>query len=223
MESRLLINLWSVTVIVVVLTAILVAPGETLVAAVVAIALNRVGGPRWRVNMGLMERITTREFATVLLLSVMLFFLTKLILQPLCDLITDHTRDLHSFDRIRGHPAAAVKLILVAIVLAGLCEEIIFRGTVLQRLRSILGPGRAAVIASVVLSAAIFAAFHWYQGPSGMLLTLVLGAIDGAIYVGFGSRLLVTVIVHAVYDTMALTAIATNYDLVLSRWGSAVL
>jgi CAAX protease family protein len=170
----------------------------------------------------LLRRVPWRTIIVAILAGIALFFFVKLFLQPACDRITHHVRDLHSFDRIRQHPGMAVMLIVKTMLAAGLCEEIIFRGTLLQRLRLLFGWSRWATVASVLLTTAIFSSFHWYQGPSGLLLTAILGLIDSLVYVCTGYRLIYSVILHLVYDTLALSAIAANYDLTLARWAEAL-
>jgi membrane protease YdiL (CAAX protease family) len=64
-------------------------------------------------------------------------------------------------------PATAALLFLV-----GFYEEIVARGLLLQRARLLVG-ARAAV----VVSAALFALGHFYQGPFGVVQTALLGAI----------------------------------------------
>jgi uncharacterized protein len=108
-------------------------------------------------------------------------------------------------------------------LLAGLCEEIIFRGTVQQRLRLMFAGFRSTTFLSLVLAAAIFTSFHWYQGPSGLLLVGILALIDCTVYVLTDYTLTYNVILHLVYDTLALSAIAASYDLVLQQWGNHLL
>lgn len=215
--------LWSLAVIALVLATILVAPTwETLFAAIVAVLLNRVGPRDFRADFGL-RPIRLKNAVLTLAAGVALFFVVKLLLQPLCDLVTHSVRNLHSFDRIRGHPTAATLLILKTMLLAGLCEEIIFRGTVQQRLRMMLAGSRWSTSLSLILAAAIFTSFHWYQGPSGLLLVGILALVDCTVYVATDYTLTYTVILHLVYDTLALSAIAAGYDLVLQRWGLKLL
>jgi CAAX protease family protein len=214
---------WNVVVILLVLTTILVAPTwETLFAAVVAVILNKVGPADSRVNFGL-RPVRLRNAAIAVAAGIALFFVVKLLLQPLCDLITHSVRNLHSFDRIRGHPREATLLIVKTMLLAGLCEEIIFRGTVQQRLRLILAGFRENTVLSLILATAIFTVFHWYQGPSGLLLVGILALLDCTVYVMTEYTLTYNVILHLVYDTLALSAIAANYDLVLRRWAQKLL
>lgn len=220
-QPRITNALWNVFVIAVVLATILVAPTwETLFAAVVAIILNKIRRPN--VDFGL-RRISLRNAMLTIVAGIALFFLVKLLLQPLCDLITHSVRNLHSFDRIRGRPRAATLLILKTMLLAGLCEEIIFRGTVQQRLRLLFAGLRSSTLLSVLVAAAIFTAFHWYQGPSGLLLVGILALIDCTVYVMTNYILTYTVILHLVYDTLALSAIAVSYDLVLQHWAQTML
>lgn len=224
LRRTLLINGWSLTVIAIVLTVLSLAPTwETLFAAVTALILNRVGGPEWRVDMGLTKRLSLKEGLFVLAIAVALFFFTKLVLQPLCDQLTHSVRNLHSFDRIRGRPEAAILLILKTMLLAGVGEEIIFRGTVLQRLRLMIGGGPVRTAVAVLIATFVFASFHWYQGPSGLLLVFILALLDSALFIAFGNRLAISIILHLVYDTLALAAIASNQDLVLSRWGASLM
>jgi uncharacterized protein len=216
-------RMWSVLVIAAVLGTILIAPTwETVFAAGLAVLLDSIGPADWRVDFGLLRKVPWRGIGVAILGGIALFFFVKLFLQPACDRITHHVRDLHSFDRIRGRPSVAALLILKTMFAAGLCEEIIFRGTVLQRLRLLFGWSRSATVASVLLTAAIFSSFHWYQGPSGLLLTAILGIVDSLVYVLSGYSLIYPVILHLVYDTFALSAIAASYDLTLARWAEAL-
>jgi membrane protease YdiL (CAAX protease family) len=129
-------NIWQLLIMAAVLGTILVAPTwETLFAAAVAVALNQLGPREWRVQFGI-QPIGWRNALITVLAGCILFFAVKLFLQPLCDLITHSTRNLHSFDRIRGQPRTATLLILKTMLLAGVCEEIIFRGTVQQNCAS---------------------------------------------------------------------------------------
>jgi membrane protease YdiL (CAAX protease family) len=211
-------TLWQIIVIAVVLATILVAPTwETLFAAAVAFVLNRVGPSDWRVDFGL-KPIAWRNAAVTVFAGVALFFAVKLFLQPFCDLVTHSTRNLHSFDRIRGRPRDAALLILKTMLLAGLCEELIFRGTVQQRLRIVFSKVPGTTLVSILIAAAIFTSFHWYQGPSGLLLVSILALVDCSVYALMRYTLTYTVILHLVYDTLALGAIALNYDVVLQRW-----
>jgi membrane protease YdiL (CAAX protease family) len=82
-------------------------------------------------------------------------------------------------------------------VSAGICEEWLYRGFFLAVVSAISGglPGPALVAVAGVA----FGLAHVYQGPGGVLLTGVLGAVLAALYLDTGS-LLLPVVLHALID-----------------------
>lgn len=86
-------------------------------------------------------------------------------------------------------------LFALVAVSAGICEELVFRGWLLNALHSI----HAESWTLVALAAAIFGAAHFYQGVAGVIMTLVLGLIFCGLYVALGS-LLVPIVLHAIID-----------------------
>ena len=84
---------------------------------------------------------------------------------------------------------------LVAIS-AGICEEVVFRGWLLDALHGPVGlEGGTLVLAA----ASLFGIAHYYQGISGVLVTGVLGFVFCGLYIATGS-LLVPIIIHALID-----------------------
>jgi uncharacterized protein len=80
---------------------------------------------------------------------------------------------------------------------AGICEEILFRGYLIAYLTTVL-PGSSPWLA-VVIGGASFGFAHFYQGPSGIVKTGIVGLLMGAFYV-LGGSLLPLMILHAVVD-----------------------
>ena len=66
----------------------------------------------------------------------------------------------------------------LAVVRAGFCEEVLYRGYAIERLQSLTGSKWIAAGISLTL----FAAFHFRQGVAGVFLALVLGSILTAFY-----------------------------------------
>jgi membrane protease YdiL (CAAX protease family) len=83
---------------------------------------------------------------------------------------------------------------LVAIS-AGICEEIVFRGWLLDVLHQFGLTG----IGLVAVASAVFGLAHFYQGPIGILLTGLLGVVFCGLYIAIGS-LLLPIVVHAIVD-----------------------
>ena len=82
-------------------------------------------------------------------------------------------------------------------VLAGLGEEMLFRGVIQQALQQWLGPWTGLLLASLVFGAA-----HWVS-LTYMVFACLMGFYLGLLYWLSGDLLLV-VIVHALYDFLAL-------------------
>jgi membrane protease YdiL (CAAX protease family) len=220
LNQRSFIIVWNLFVVALVLAVTSFAPAwQSVLGAATALILGQIGPPPWRCEIGL--RKPRRLFVILaggILGGVVLFFLVKLFLQHLCEIITHSQRDLSSFDFTRGHLREHFPLILQVAVTAGVCEEIIYRGTIISRLQAIFPKGRMAKILILLFSAAVFGAAHAYQTPAGILVTGLIGLLLGVIYVGAGRLLWPAILVHATYDVLSLTAISSNLDRVLNEW-----
>lgn len=87
--------------------------------------------------------------------------------------------------------------IAVIALLAGLGEEMLFRGIIQQGLQGWLGPWPGLFVASFVFGAA-----HWVS-RSYMLFACLMGLYLGLLY-WRTDNLLVPIIIHALYDFLAL-------------------
>lgn len=101
----------------------------------------------------------------------------------------------------------------IALAWAGaLSEELFFRGHLLAALRGILGRGRGAWIAAVLLVSVTFAALHGYQGVAGMIDTGLYGGLAMTLlYVARGCRLTAPIVAHAMWNTIASVIIWSQY------------
>lgn len=104
-------------------------------------------------------------------------------------------------DALRGGVALAVAAV-IAVVVAPLTEELVFRGVLFRSLADRFGVG-----AGVVLSAAVFSLVHlevlWSQ-PAALAGLFVIGAVLAAGYHRTGS-VLVPVVGHAVFNAVSLS------------------
>ncbi len=98
---------------------------------------------------------------------------------------------------------SAAELGLIA-MLAGLAEELLFRGVVQVALARVLPEGGALVVASAAFGLAHFVT------PTYAVLAAVAGLYLGALYLLQGS-LLVPVIAHALYDFLALLYLVRRF------------
>ena len=109
---------------------------------------------------------------------------------------------------VAGNPAALPGVLAVVLVSAGFGEEVLFRGYMFERLEKLLGRGRVALTATILLSSTLFALAHYHdQRLPGVEQAAVTGLVFGAIY-AWRKQLWAVIIAHAAFD---LTAVALIY------------
>ncbi|KLE32257.1 hypothetical protein AAW01_10010 [Aurantiacibacter gangjinensis] len=97
----------------------------------------------------------------------------------------------------------------VAIFAAGLGEELLWRGFLMDRLSRVAGlRGRWTLI--LIIQAVLFGLPHIYQGLGGVLLTGLIGLLFGVIRIMQKGNLWAVFIAHATYDTLAMTLVYTE-------------
>lgn len=157
-------------------------------------------------------------------IGIALIFFSKLLLTPTAEAITGVPRDLSAFDDVRGNTARFLWLMPRIWIGAAIGEELVFRSFLIGRLEVMFGgASRVATATAVILSSVVFGAAHAYQGPSGILVTGVLGLVFAIVYVAAGHRAWANIIAHGVYDTASLALVLTNYDRVLIDLGHRLI
>ncbi len=79
---------------------------------------------------------------------------------------------------------------------AGVCEEVVFRGWLLCTLHNVIGLNGTTL---VLIAAACFGLAHFYQGATGMIVTVLAGILFTFLYVQSGS-LLLPILLHILID-----------------------
>ncbi len=99
------------------------------------------------------------------------------------------------FDR----PSSALSYVLLAAMCVGngIAEELVMRAYLIRRLEQI---SRSTVVACM-LSTALFAAYHTYQGPAGIVSSLALGGTYSVVF-AVTRRLAPLAIAHALQDAI---------------------
>jgi membrane protease YdiL (CAAX protease family) len=99
-------------------------------------------------------------------------------------------------------------VLAAVLVSAAFGEEVFFRGYMFERLGKLLGRGKVALPATILLSTTLFALAHYHdQRLPGVEQAAVTGLVFGAIY-AWRKQLWAVIIAHAAFD---LTAIALIY------------
>ena len=105
-------------------------------------------------------------------------------------------------DFVTESPASLLLwIIVVAWFTAGLGEELLYRGFLMDRLNRL--PGLAGKMWLVIfIQAVLFGISHGYQSLAGVLITGVVGFGLGYLRVHSGGNLWACVIAHAMVDTL---------------------
>lgn len=112
-----------------------------------------------------------------------------------------------AYHYLAGNRAALPGILFAVVVGGGFAEETFFRGYLFERLRKLLGNGRAATIAMVLATSALFAAAHYAdQGVAGTEQAAVTGLVFGSIFAATGS-LWFPIFAHAAFDVAAVALI----------------
>jgi membrane protease YdiL (CAAX protease family) len=114
--------------------------------------------------------------------------------------------DLSDFSGIRGNTVNYVIILLLALVVGGFYEEIVFHGFIFTRLEKIFH-GKWATIAAFIITNLIFGAYHFQQGIKGILLATIAGAAYHVLILKFNRNLWYGLFFHAFFDFIGLTLI----------------
>lgn len=220
-SARLADHVWQFGVVAAVVAATWLGPGwGSMWGAAAALLIGRLEPRRWHVPLGLLQRTDWRKVVLFGLVAGFLqLLLVKILLTPAVEILTGQQRDLSMFDNLRGNLHALFALLPTVWLSAGFCEEIVFRGIVLGRLRVALGGSRLATFAAIVASCIVFGLAHGYQGLSGWIITGVMGLLLALIYVWSGYRLWYGIALHLVYDTLSTVGLTFGWDRIMTSWG----
>jgi uncharacterized protein len=117
-----------------------------------------------------------------------------------------------AYHYLAGNRAAIPATLFLLIVGAGFGEETVFRGYLFERLRKLVGWGTRARTAIVLVSAAVFALWHYReQGVAGVEQAMITGLVFGASFALTG-RIWTIMVAHAAFDLTAYGLIYWNLE-----------
>ena len=150
-------------------------------------------------DLGLVVPDTTGVAIAAVVGTVTFAFIQWFNLRRVAQLPPEARGFVQSFaDRVLPQRAIEFIPFLVLAVTAGVCEEFLFRGFA-------MGAMAKAGLANweiVLLSAVLFGLGHLYQGPAGVVSTLVLGIVFGITKIAYDT-LAVVVFWHIAVDVVA--------------------
>ena len=98
-------------------------------------------------------------------------------------------------------------------ITAGVCEELIYRGFLLQYLH--WTPLHLSLTQALIVASLIFGAGHLYQGIAGAISTCMIGFMMGCLFLMTGS-LALPMVLHALIDLRVLLLLPEGFELASS-------
>lgn len=135
-----------------------------------------------------------------LLVLVVQIIARLFITPPLAEALGAPTLDLSIYDYLYQNFAWTAMTMIGAMFTGGFIEEVLYRGFMIHRLTAVFGGGRWALYAAALLNALPFGLIHYDWGPGGMVLTMVMGAVMGIMYLVTKRNLWPLIFAHAIMD-----------------------
>ena len=176
--------------------------------ALLALGWVRWSRTPWREIGYVQPKSWTQDLALGLALGIVFKLLMKALVMPLFGAPAIN----QAYHYLTGNPAALPGAVYLMIVGGGFGEETVFRGYLFERLGKLFGGSAAAKAASVILSAGLFALYHYReQGLAGLEQASITGLVFGTLFAVTG-RLWMVMAVHAAFDLTALAIIYWNVE-----------
>jgi membrane protease YdiL (CAAX protease family) len=148
------------------------------------------GSPRWPV-------LLAAGVAVGLAMEALELFAT----QPLLVKLTGKYPDLSDFKNLVGNFKLLLILVAFSWVVAGLGEELVWRGYILNRVADLFGRSVVGWTITLILVSAAFGLAHSNQDVTGIVENLIAGLLLGGVYLASGRNLMVPIIAHGITDT----------------------
>jgi len=167
----------------------------------------RLRGLGWR-DVGFAKK---RSWLSILALgaaaAVVMEVIDLYVSSPLLVRLMGRPPDLSGFRRINGNLSLLVAELAVVWTLAAFGEEMVWRGYLMNRLAGAGKSTRMAWIGALLLVNIGFGLAHSYQGLPGMIDAGFIGLLLGLVYLAAGRDLLVAIVAHGLFDTIAFVMI----------------
>lgn len=199
-----------------VLAILVILAGNLVViplSAVLVLVWARLSKTPWRSLGFLAPKSWVGTIAAGVLLGIVFKLGMKAVVMPLLGASPINAR----YQYLTGNPAALPWMLYAVVVGAGFGEETLFRGFFFERLEKLIGRGKAALAATVLLTSALFGAAHyWDQGVPGVQQAAVMGLVFGTLF-AVTKRIWLPMVTHAAFDLTAVALIYWNWETAVAQ------
>jgi membrane protease YdiL (CAAX protease family) len=113
--------------------------------------------------------------------------------------------DQSRFNLLEGNLVIFLFFVLLAWTTIVFTEEMFYRAFLITQLQEIAPTSKLGKVIVLLTSSLIFGLVHWVEGPLGVMNTFAMGLILGAVYLRSGRNLWITIISHALANTIRFT------------------
>lgn len=114
--------------------------------------------------------------------------------------------DYTEYNFIRKSISNLLMVIAAALLIGGFYEEVVFRGYI-QNLLEKRFFRKFAVLWSIIITSVLFGLYHWQQDVFGIVSAVLGGLFWSILYKKFNNNLWITIVSHAIFDTISLILI----------------
>jgi len=162
----------------------------------------RLRGQRWR-DIGLrFPSNWLRHLSIGVAAGIAMELLELFATQPLLVALTGKYPDLSDFHSLIGNVRLLLLLVAGSWVIAGIGEELVWRGYILNRVADLLGRGRLGWTMSIGIVSVVFGLAHSNQDWTGIIENSIDGALLALLYMACGRILIAPIVAHGVTDTV---------------------
>jgi len=193
-----------------ILAALVIAAGQILapLSAVLVLVWARLSRTPWREIGYVRPKSWMGSLIAGVAFGILFKFLMKALVMPL--LGANPTNQTYHY--LVGNWTALAAAVWTMLVVGGFGEETVFRGYMFERLGKLLGRSLTARIATVLVTAALFASLHYFdQGLPGAEQAIITGLVFGTVF-AFTGRLWMLMCAHAAFDLTAVAIIYWNLE-----------
>lgn len=94
------------------------------------------------------------------------------IIMPILNHISGSVRDIKAYESIKGNVINLLFFLVVSWLLAAVGEEIVYRGLIQNRIRSLFTNDKIGILLAVTISTILFGLAHREQGTVGIVITI---------------------------------------------------
>lgn len=168
-------------------------------------------------KFGIGKPITKRTVLKSVILTLILFVVFSIILDPILQLLLG-VFDVSSLEDIKGNIVGYIAIMVIMWVFAAFGEEFLFRGYYMKGLAILLGDTNKSWICSALITSIYFGVSHFYQGIVGVVSIFLWSFCMSLIFNKNRNNLLLLVLIHGFGDTIGLTLLYLNKELVIPDW-----